>query len=429
MPISVLIADSHCMLIAGLSQLFEESSLCPRVAGVQTCEDLMKQLRKGNPTHLIYDFELQDGNIMQILPNIVVLYPNLQMMVYSGRLLTSYRSVYHKYNIRYCLPKNASVTLAIRYFKRFFATEPASDVFAIRDEAYAANPLSRLTPRHLEILHHFISGLKDSEIAVNSAVSPSTIAVTKRNIMSKLKIDDWGQVMAFACPYLEDKPQVRVDLLSDFESSKKRPKRRMDRGKVDKLLLSPETWDIGDDEILSELEYSFGAAIYSDISKSGIVTNAFLSQFIKNAVVGGKRHSFWNLSYKNTWVFLCHLWLCQDPNNPCEILRNIWAKTGDCVLSLHRKVNPNRHEIFAAYYFSIKRASLCLGAETLVLRLHPLADKPYVQVACCIGAVIRDSDPPDADGYRLYTIGISNFAQKNNHYFDSLSAGVLDQVG
>ena len=71
----LLIADDHSMIRTGLKIFIQVNLGYKDISEVCTCNNLMKELVKKKYTHLILDIILSDGNTLEIIHNIIQVYP------------------------------------------------------------------------------------------------------------------------------------------------------------------------------------------------------------------------------------------------------------------------------------------------------------------------------------------------------------------
>ena len=190
------------MITLGLQTLFMDHNICRNIDTVSNCQDLMSKVHKGGHTHLLFDFELSDGNVLEIIPNIKVICPYLEMMVYTGKDLQTYRSAFSRYKIHYHLPKTQNIDVTIGYLTRFLSKQPTEDLFSLPKEGI--NPLSRLAPRELEVLHLLVDGVNTNKIASDSGLRQNTISTVKSRIFEKLEVKSMRELVELVSPYLKD---------------------------------------------------------------------------------------------------------------------------------------------------------------------------------------------------------------------------------
>jgi DNA-binding NarL/FixJ family response regulator len=154
----------------------------------------MKSLRKRKYTHLIIDIGLTDGSALDILPHIRALYPDLNIMVYSGKPSGVYERGLWKFGIRHYLSKEEGELETIRRFRLFLsgqeyrqAKEPATD-----------SPFSSLTERQLQVMQHLLDGNSGVEIAQALNVRTSTVSTLKRQLLERTAVKNLMELTELA---------------------------------------------------------------------------------------------------------------------------------------------------------------------------------------------------------------------------------------
>jgi DNA-binding NarL/FixJ family response regulator len=195
----ILLADDHAMIRKGLKLLLQLHLGLTEVSEVISCNELMKELAKKNYSHLVLDIILSDGSTLEILPNILRLYPDLRIMVFSMQPAEVYGKALRQYGIDHYLPKTTPEEETIRLLRRFLLNE-----YHFRDTAdvrYPNNPFSALAPRELEILHYVLKGYGTKEIAENLNVKMNTVSTVKNRIFEKTLTTNLKELIELATLY------------------------------------------------------------------------------------------------------------------------------------------------------------------------------------------------------------------------------------
>ncbi|HEY1871426.1 MAG TPA: response regulator, partial [Chitinophagaceae bacterium] len=103
----ILIADDHSIIRKGLTLFMQFNLGYSDVHEVSTCNDLMKELVKKKYSHLILDIILSDGSMLEVLPNIRKVYPEINIMMFSMQPVEIYGEAVKQYGIEYYLSKSA----------------------------------------------------------------------------------------------------------------------------------------------------------------------------------------------------------------------------------------------------------------------------------------------------------------------------------
>lgn len=179
--ISLVVADDHVMVRTGLLLSLELELGIRNVLEAASCAEVMSVLRAYNPTHMIIDMVFRDGNAMEILPSIVKLYPNLQILVYSMMPAEVYLPSLQKYGINCYLNKEAGTSATLAMFREFLINKLAHT----QAQGTIVNPFSRLSARELEVLHYLLKGEPVTTIAQALNLHKNTVSTLKNRILDK----------------------------------------------------------------------------------------------------------------------------------------------------------------------------------------------------------------------------------------------------
>lgn len=193
----ILLADDHSLIRKGIRVLCELKLDVREVCEVSSCSGLMKELAKGEYTHLVLDINLSDGSSLEVLPNIRQLYPTLKITILSMQPMVVYARALKPMGIVHFISKSAPEEDTIRLLRQFLQNEePAREA-----EAGGKNPFSNLSPRELEILHYMLKGVGTNEIARNLNLKWNTISTVKNRIFAKTTTANIIQLKELATLY------------------------------------------------------------------------------------------------------------------------------------------------------------------------------------------------------------------------------------
>jgi len=194
--ISVLSADDHTMVRTGLQLLLEVNCGIRSFHEASSCSELLTCLRRHRPTHLITDMVFRDGNALEILPNVVQLFPNLRIMVYSMLPANVYLPTLARLGISLYLNKEVpqqQILDLLQYFL-FDRTEkaPAPEPHALE------KPFAQLSPRELEVLHYLLAGCSVVETAQKLNLHKNTVSTLKARIFEKTGVGSYKELLTLA---------------------------------------------------------------------------------------------------------------------------------------------------------------------------------------------------------------------------------------
>ncbi len=161
----------------------------------------MSALRINAYSYLIINIIQTDGNILEILPNIYSLYPQLKILVYSiQQPIEIYSKILKKYNIKYYLNKIADEESTTTLLYKFFQKEDSRNLVSNTDDA-TKNPFIKLSSRELEVLHYLIQGTNTKEIAETLNLKMNSISTFKQRIFTKTECTNLKELLQLTIQY------------------------------------------------------------------------------------------------------------------------------------------------------------------------------------------------------------------------------------
>jgi two-component system, NarL family, invasion response regulator UvrY len=194
----ILIADDHSMIRKGLKLFMQLNLGYSNIHEVSSCNELMKDLIRNKYTHLIIDIILNDGNTLEVIPNIRRVFPDLQIMVFSMQPAEIYGEAVKQYGINHYLSKSVGEEEMQQVLSRFLRNE-----IPVRKTQVAQrdNPFAPLAPRELEVLHYLLKGRGTKEIAETLNLKMNTVSTLKNRIYEKTNVGNIKELMELATLY------------------------------------------------------------------------------------------------------------------------------------------------------------------------------------------------------------------------------------
>jgi two-component system invasion response regulator UvrY len=192
----ILIADDHPMVRKGLIALFGHYFANTEITEACSCNETMMKLWKSEYSHLILDMVLTDGTVLEILPNIVSLYPRSRILIFSMQPEETYRRVLNHLGIFYFMSKTLSEDSIVCQLGKFLNNElpaPGEKGVQIPD-----NPFSLLTARELEILHYVLKGMGSKEIGNILNIKYNTVSTVRGHIFEKSRTNNIRELFELA---------------------------------------------------------------------------------------------------------------------------------------------------------------------------------------------------------------------------------------
>jgi two-component system, NarL family, invasion response regulator UvrY len=195
----ILIADDHPMVRKGLIALFGHYFSNTEITEACSCNETMMKLWKSEYSHLILDMILTDGTVLEILPNIVSLYPRSHILIFSMQPAETYQRVLNHLGVFYYMSKTLPEDSIVCQLGRFLNNErpaPTERGVQIPD-----NPFSQLTARELEILHYILKGMGSNEIGNILNIKYNTVSTAKTHIFEKSRTNNLRELFELATRY------------------------------------------------------------------------------------------------------------------------------------------------------------------------------------------------------------------------------------
>jgi DNA-binding NarL/FixJ family response regulator len=206
--IRVLIADDHELIRNGVRQLLEKEPdfiVCGEASNGREAVDLSEQLK---PDVVVLDITMPELNGLDALPRIKRVAPETEILIFSSQ--ESERLVHQllKSGARGYLLKTGvsrhlvSAVRALAAHKPFFSSKISQIVFESylnggvpTDDQLSGDPL---TAREREIVQLLAEGRNNKDVAANLGISVKTAETHRANIMRKLELDSFSELVRYA---------------------------------------------------------------------------------------------------------------------------------------------------------------------------------------------------------------------------------------
>ena len=191
----VLFAEDHSIVIRGMKILFETEFNTYSLDIVNNTSDLMNYLKKNVYHVAIVDLQLEDADTLHLITDIRNLYPDLNILIFSGNPEELYAQKLYNQGVRGYLSKQATDAEIIYALHQLFEGKTyMSETFKnfllrSRDPANES-PFSKLSQREMEVLNLMIQGKRSSEICRELNLQASTVATYKAKLFTKLGVNN-----------------------------------------------------------------------------------------------------------------------------------------------------------------------------------------------------------------------------------------------
>jgi two-component system, NarL family, invasion response regulator UvrY len=193
----ILLADDHSITRRGLKYLLTTHFPGNDIEETQSIADTISYLKKNQPEFAIFDLQLSDGNMLEVLPDVIAQYPQMQILVYSMSSEEIYGKRLLQMGSKGFLRKNADEEEVIRALRSFLSGQNyishnlnntlISDLRNHKAKS-SDNPFIGLSNREVEVTHHLLIGKGIKEISGQMHLHANTVVTYKNRIFEKLSI-------------------------------------------------------------------------------------------------------------------------------------------------------------------------------------------------------------------------------------------------
>lgn len=205
-PISVLIADDHTLVRAGIRSLLQSFGGVEVVAEAADGREAISLLKSHQPDVVLMDIAMRGLNGLEATARITKAYPRIRVIMLSmhsneEHVLQALRSGAAGYLLKDSATLELELALKAVMSGETYLSPPISKQVVesymqrVGQEASAANVL---TPRQREILQLIVEGLSTKEIAHRLHVSPKTVETHRTQLMERLDIHDIPGLVRYA---------------------------------------------------------------------------------------------------------------------------------------------------------------------------------------------------------------------------------------
>jgi len=204
MAISILIADDHDVVRAGLKTLLEDSDI--RIVAEATGGDAaLKLAKKHKPDLVLLDVRMPEGSGLDCLARIKLDLPNTPVVMFSGYDNPTYVARAVALGAAGYISKSATRTELINAIR----AAASGDTIWSREELRrvtgalaaprtASDTEVSLTKRESEVLKQLAFGLTNKEIAQSLGISYETVKEHVQHILRKIGVSDRTQAAVWA---------------------------------------------------------------------------------------------------------------------------------------------------------------------------------------------------------------------------------------
>lgn len=210
----VLIVDDHVIIRRGLKFILESNFGIKEFHETESCKGFKDLMAQTPITHVILDMQLNDGNVMEILSEMINLYPNVNILVYTMSPEEIFGARIINMGVAGFLNKQTNEKEVITALNQFFTGNRYYSQL-VKDQldnkpGHESNPdpFNELSERELTVLSYLLLGEGIKEISGRLNIKSSTVATFKARIFNKIGVSNVIDLKNFAEMY-KFKPSLK----------------------------------------------------------------------------------------------------------------------------------------------------------------------------------------------------------------------------
>lgn len=201
---SIIIADDHPLVRAGLRQILGEDATVKAVAEAATGRETLDLLRSGTWDLVLLDLNMPDRSGLDILRHIQASHPGVRVLVLSGLPESQYAINVLRAGAAGYLGKEAApeeLLKAVRTVlagRRYVSPALAELLVTTLDEDPDVPLHSRLSEREFQIFCKLAAGQAVSAIATELCLSVKTVSTYRSRVLEKMNFKANADITAYA---------------------------------------------------------------------------------------------------------------------------------------------------------------------------------------------------------------------------------------
>ena len=201
---TVLIADDHAMVRAGLKRWLEQDRAITAIGEAASAAETLRQVRDGNWDLVVLDINLPDRNGMDILRHIRASESRTRVLVVSAFGEKQYATYALRAGAAGYFAKDQPPEEFMRAVhtvlggRRYVSAALAELLADALDEPTDRPPHAALSQREFQILCKLAVGRSVSEISRELCISVKTVSTYRARVLEKMKFDTNADLTAYA---------------------------------------------------------------------------------------------------------------------------------------------------------------------------------------------------------------------------------------
>jgi len=201
---TVLIADDHAMVRAGLRRWLEQDRAITGIGEAGSAADTLRQLREGNWDLLVLDINMPDRSGIDILRYIRTGHSETKVLMISAYAEKQYaiyalRAGAAGYFAKDQAPEEFMRAVHVVLAGRRYVSSALAEVLVTALDEPAERPLhAALSQREFQILCKLAVGRSVSEIARELCISVKTVSTYRARVLEKMKFNTNADLTTYA---------------------------------------------------------------------------------------------------------------------------------------------------------------------------------------------------------------------------------------
>ena len=205
-PISILLADDHTLVRAGIRALIEQLPTVKVVGEAKDGREALRLVKERKPDLILMDVAMPGLNGLEATARVSKEFPDVRVIILSMYANEEYvREAINAGAAGYLVKRSAATELeraitAVARGEKYFSPLVSAHVNRDRDGRLSADRawIERLTPRQREILQLVAERHSTKDIAGILSISVKTVETHRAQLMERLDIHDVPGLVRFA---------------------------------------------------------------------------------------------------------------------------------------------------------------------------------------------------------------------------------------
>ncbi|AIZ34970.1 DNA-binding response regulator [Pseudomonas parafulva] len=204
--LNVVIADDHPIVLLGVREIVQRNCRFTVIGEAVSSTELVEQMRTHRPQVLITDFNMPGddtyGDGLKLIDYVLRNFPETQILVLTMISNILILSRLEELGVAGVIQKNhlhleiEKALTAISLHRRYKSPAPETRL-AMGSSGHIEDRFQSLSPRELEVLRLFVTGMTVSDIARQLSRSNKTVSAQKVSAMRKLGVDSDQALMTY----------------------------------------------------------------------------------------------------------------------------------------------------------------------------------------------------------------------------------------